>query len=561
MSLIRIGKMLVLQKLSRGLTLTLLRRTSSSAVTSAAKLPADSPDAPKQNESDSKKPRSSLVAAAFQSLKTDDSAAPEAASPTQGASHSSLDEKIMNAKTVNGLLAITDIGANISRKHALKVVSILAEWSSINRVKLSEFENDARFIKLCRLLGRAVPKNSNGNNQGKSVAGFRTDDLNTVLGIAGDDEAAKLVASISITQMVKVMAALAQRKRRSTPLLRSLAFNISSSSEVLDLKQCSDVLYAMASLNFPDPVLTAKVTADVQAGLPSNTDKPAAVGSILTSLGMLKYRDLDLLESLVNWTLKNHEICRPQDLNALFLTMATLNFKSTSINEIKSKLVPALTADDYGRSSDWLGHVWSLTLQGLSDENRIASVLKDEFIEKLESEKGGLTPTMKMKLLNINASAKHLLGGYKGPFLKEDGPVFSVPMAHNKSKQIIVNGMLDALKSLLSSSTYVKTLVDSKMGFLIDAECLLDAKCNPLPVDKNQPGAVRVAIMVVDFHDICQGTHRSISGVTHLSFDLLEKCGYKIISVPYNEFSTSEKLLKRVQYLEGKLKRVVKDKN
>lgn len=97
----------------------------------------------------------------------------------------------------------------------------------------------------------------------------------------------------------------------------------------------------------------------------------------------------------------------------------------------------------------------------------IFEYFRDEFIEKLESEKGGLTPTMKMKLLNINASAKHLLEGYKGPFLKEDGPVFSVPMARNKSKQIIVNGMLDALKSLLSSSTYVKTLVDSKMGFLI----------------------------------------------------------------------------------------------
>lgn len=174
-------------------------------------------------------------------------------------------------------------------------MSILAEWSSINRVQLADFENDARFIKLCRLLGRAVPKNQQQqqtpNGQSTKISGFRTDDLNTVIGVAGDDEAAKLIASISIPQMIKVMSALAQKKRRSTPLLRSLAYNISSNSAQLDLKQCADLLYAMAVLNFPDSVLISRISMDVQSGLAQNTDKPAAVGSIITSLGLLKYRD------------------------------------------------------------------------------------------------------------------------------------------------------------------------------------------------------------------------------------------------------------------------------
>lgn len=168
----------------------------------------------------------------------------------------------------------------------------MAEWSSINRVQLADFENDARFIKLCRLLGRAVPKQngSTAANQSK-IAGFRTDDLNTVIGVAGDDEAAKLIASISIPQMIKVMSTLAQKKRRSTPLLRSLAYNISNNSEQLDLKQCADLMYAMAVLNFPDTVLIGRISMDVQSGLAHNKDKPAAVGSIITSLGLLKYRD------------------------------------------------------------------------------------------------------------------------------------------------------------------------------------------------------------------------------------------------------------------------------
>lgn len=242
-----------------------------------------------------------MVAAAFESLRSEQDFDGK---PTVPVTSTNIDERIVNAKTVNGLLAITENNNAFSRKHALKIVSILAEWSTIDRVKISEFENDTRFLRVCRMLGRTVPKNgSNGkntNNSGastnghpsKRISGFRTDDLNTVLGVAGDDEAAKLIASISLPQMVKVMSTLAQRKRRSTPLLRSLAFNISSASDQLDLKQSADILYAMSTLNFQDSVLGAKVCADVQTALPSNSEKSAVVGSVLTSLGIMRYRDL-----------------------------------------------------------------------------------------------------------------------------------------------------------------------------------------------------------------------------------------------------------------------------
>lgn len=247
-----------------------------------------------------------MVAAAFESLRneTESSGKPTTNKSSPASAANNIDERIVNAQTVNGLLSITENNVAFSRKHALKIVSILAEWSTVNRVKISEFENDTRFLRVCRMLGRTVPKNdANGKNNGntggttnsnssKRISGFRTDDLNTVLGVAGDDEAAKLIASISLPQMVKVMSTLAQRKRRSTPLLRSLAFNISSASEQLDLKQAADVLYAMSTLNFQDSVLGAKVCADVQAALPKNSEKSAVVGSVLTSLGIMRYRDL-----------------------------------------------------------------------------------------------------------------------------------------------------------------------------------------------------------------------------------------------------------------------------
>lgn len=63
--------------------------------------------------------------------------------------------------------------------------------------------------------------------------------------------------------------------------------------------------------------------------------------------------------------------------------------------------------------------------------------------------------------------------------------------------------------------------------------------------------------MVLDFHDMCQGVHQQLNGCTALAYRLLESNGYTILTVPYNEFNTSDKLLKRVQYIDGKIKRTI----
>lgn len=78
-----------------------------------------------------------------------------------------------------------------------QMVSILSEWSSNHKVKLSDFEKDPRFLKLCRILGR-----SSASHTMSSLT--MAEDLSTVLGITGDDEAARLIANLSLPQMIKV---------------------------------------------------------------------------------------------------------------------------------------------------------------------------------------------------------------------------------------------------------------------------------------------------------------------------------------------------------------------
>lgn len=389
-------------------------------------------------------------------------------------------------------------------------MSILAEWSSINRVKLSDFETDQRFTKLCRVLGRAVNlKNANSNNSSglnskthKKIAGFRTDDLNVVLGVTGDDEAAKLVASIELPQMVKVMKNLAMKKRRSTPLLRSLAFNMSSKEEQLDIKQAADVLYSMASLNFPDPVLISKLCDDILESMKEPIEKSSVMGSIISSLAFLRYREPILLDALCEWAVKHQDRCRTQDTNSVFMSLAILNYMPAEQEQyLRTKLSTTLTPLDFKTSQDYLGYVWSLMVLNMPLDSFFDSVLQQEFIEKLTAEgfDKELSATAKMKLLNINSGVQLFLPTYKGAMLSREKHknVFDVPLIHSKDKQLLINAMLDAIKSLVPENC-LKLHHDTSMGFVVgrlklcifiekgftllfpDAEFFIDENGNPV---------------------------------------------------------------------------------
>lgn len=88
-----------------------------------------------------------------------------------------------------------------------------------------------------------------------------------------------------------MFSTLAQQKRRSTSLLRALAFNLSGALQSLDIKQCADVLYSAAILNFYDPNLLEKVCGDICRILTADIKRSAVLGSIATSLGLLRYKE------------------------------------------------------------------------------------------------------------------------------------------------------------------------------------------------------------------------------------------------------------------------------
>ena len=149
---------------------------------------------------------------------------------------------------------------------------MLSSWVRDNKCALKDFSEDARFVKLCKILGLS---------SASAAGGFP--DLSIVLNVTAEDQAAKLLDSADLPQMVKVsctwtsdhlascwwyskfdileqvgclqiLSLLGQRKRRSVAFLRSLSFHMAKSSEVMNIKQAADVLYACATLNYVDEV-------------------------------------------------------------------------------------------------------------------------------------------------------------------------------------------------------------------------------------------------------------------------------------------------------------------
>jgi hypothetical protein len=351
-------------------------------------------------------------------------------------------------------------------------VSILAEWTTIERAKLIDFENDARFTKLCRMLGKTIPYKRNDDigakeNPIKSMSTYSSD-LDTILNITAVDKASKLVAGITLEQMVKVIKNLALNKRRSTPLLNSLAVNICGKDEQLTLKQCSDVLYAIASLNYNENNLITKICRDILTSIKtSDIKKSSIIGSMLKSLALLKARDTAVFDSFTEWIIKNQSICRTQDIASLILALAALNYKPIEYESvIREKIVPSLTPMDFKSSQDYLTYVWSLLALGFNCETAFNNVLQDDFIDRMKVD--DLHPSAKLKLLNINSGVKLFMPNYKGAMLDpvKHKDIYDSQIIYNNDKQLLVKATIDALRSLVPGDQ-LQTNVDSKMGFTI----------------------------------------------------------------------------------------------
>lgn len=56
---------------------------------------------------------------------------------------------------------------------------------------------------------------------------------------------------------------------------------------------------------------------------------------------------------------------------------------------------------------------------------------------------------------------------FSGPLLPSDSDIYSVPLVRSREKQLLVASILDSFSNLLPSATYLRSNINTGMGFLL----------------------------------------------------------------------------------------------
>ncbi|XP_042866477.1 FAST kinase domain-containing protein 4-like isoform X2 [Penaeus japonicus] len=382
-----------------------------------------------------------------------------------------------------------------------------------------------------------------------------------------DDRTIELAEEMSYADLSRLLCTLATAKRRVTPVLRSLAFHMARQSDRLPPKQLSNVLYAMNSLSFPDPVLLEKIANDFVSQA-NSIDRPAVVGGILTCMGQMRWRNTSMLEILSEWVENNTDICRTSDIAALVLTLASVSYTPTNIDSLFTAILPKLKTITISKETAWLDVVWSLAVLGKATEEHISSVLNPSFVSKIPSAAQHQRTGIKLKLLNINAVAKLNMPAYKGPFL-DLSDFKDVIITQGRHELMLAKHVQTMLHNFLPPPNYIKENIQTNMGIFVDVELAIGKDGKPIPIQdfttnfgekessKQLPeGAQKLAMFIWDYRDYTIGS-KELTGINRLAMELVKKHDYNIVQIPYYEYNMKAKTIKNVQYLENKTKEAV----
>ncbi|XP_033225900.1 FAST kinase domain-containing protein 4 [Belonocnema kinseyi] len=467
-------------------------------------------------------------------------------------------------KIVESLLSSVD-PSKITPAYSLKIISKLSDLVNHGKVKITDFDQDDRYKALCSQLSTKPRKKSVGkltDTVEQEIQNSNQQLYEKKLGFFFDMNEIQKIAeksNMSINHAVQIMSKLAFHKSRVVPVLQSLANHIVQSNREINIKIASDILYNMAVLNFYDEVLIEKIASGLVSQI-SKTDKKhsAVIGSLSKSIGILRYRNENLLIQLTAWMLENSKSARPQEICSFLVTLAVVGYSPLTETDKLKEFADNLKESDMVGAEDWLDVVWALVVLNLANEAQVLSVLDKNFLSRL-SDVQKVSESKKRKLLNILSVAKLIFKQDTGQFFEENAWVLEVTLERSKEKLEFVKAIITSLHALLPTNGCLKTNVNTGMGFALDAEFYVDKKCNPVlvnQIESKEKQALRLGVVPQSYYDFCRGDEQIIGPVL-FHCELLRLSGYHVISIPYTEFELDRKVVERVKYLRDKIKATV----
>jgi len=205
-----------------------------------------------------------------------------------------------------------------------------------------------------------------------------------------EDRALDLCDSMSVKELYRAVYCLARRRRRNAPLLRALMYYLDR-QELLSLSpvHLSNLAYAMAVLSVHDPGVMQKLVTAVRKVVTDGARPPDVVrhmlSSVVQSLGILRWSDERFLDLAAERFMQLN--VDGSDWVRLLQSLASVNYLPAQLGRSGlAEIMKRISSLSKSSPLQWLDAVWSCCVLDSLTHDLAASVLTQEFVDRLEGE-------------------------------------------------------------------------------------------------------------------------------------------------------------------------------
>ncbi|XP_070280973.1 FAST kinase domain-containing protein 4 [Myotis yumanensis] len=383
-----------------------------------------------------------------------------------------------------------------------------------------------------------------------------------------EDKCLDLVEQFRPEELQRVLVALAAQNRRSLPLLRAISYHLVQKPFPLTKGVLLDLAYAYGKLGFHQTQVFQRLAADLLPHVPSLTS--GEVARCAKSFAFLKWLNLPLFEAFAQHVLSRAQSIAMSDLCNVLLAFARLNFRPEQeeafFNLVHEKLGSQLPDLDPALQVDVL---WALCVLQQARASELQAVLRPELHTQFLGDRSPRGQSTFQKLLHINATARLEHPEYTGPLLPASA-LDPGPPAPERKVTPLQKELQETLKGLLGAADRGRFSVATQYGWVLDAEVLLDAEGQFLPLrdfvaphlsppsggQLPPPTAKRLAFLRWEFSSFT-GRSKDLLGRFALARRHMLAAGFLVVDVPYYEWLELRSEWQKAAYLKDKMRKSV----
>jgi len=430
--------------------------------------------------------------------------------------------------------------------------SIQQHLSSQAQIRSSEFENIRDILSICSKL----------SDDDRLIDRF-------------DERLLDISDHLSFDDWFSILHHKSTSKRRDRTMIRAAFHHLTKLSDgtLISLEKIKDCLAASSKLNIPDRNFLERLINDAFVQI-HQLENPSILPSLITSMGTLRLRHCDLLNSigklLIDRTSKMSSK-RLKSIHSFILTCASVQYSpptlSTLINEYSLLNEENSSTKDLKNQLDF---VWSLAILGEAKNEHLSTILNNETFQTIQNEISNSKIGNALKVLALYSySLQNSTIRFVPPTFELNALIEQITRKNSDAQ----NQLTKIIKSFARENHFSKFNVFTSNLILIDCLMIVDRfgvpqdltksflcndestnRLNKISLDEN---CSKIVLKCLSYQDKTLITD-SISGPVNFQVKLLNSLGYKCVLFHWDEFVKIQRFDDRVKFIQRLIREAIR---